>query len=105
MVNDKSINIEVAYATPARQLILPLQVDESCTMLEAVKQSGISKAFPEIDMENLSLGIFGKAEKAPENKVLKEGDRIEIYRPLVADPKEARKRRAEKLKADQLSSQ
>lgn len=100
MVNAKTIQIEVAYATPARQLIMPLRVDESCTMVEAVKLSGICDVFPEIDMENLSLGIFGKTEKTPESKVLKAGDRIEIYRPLVADPKEARKRRAEKLKSE-----
>lgn len=103
MANAKTIQIEVAYATPVRQLILPLRVDEGCTMAEAVTSSGICGAFPEIDMGNLSLGIFGKGEKTPESKVLKAGDRIEIYRPLVADPKEARKRRAEKLKAEKES--
>lgn len=103
MANAKSIQIEVAYATPKRQLILPLEVEEGCTMVDAVKLSGICRAFPEIDVENLSLGIFGKGEKTPESKILKAGDRIEIYRPLVADPKEARKRRAEKLKAEKES--
>ena len=99
MENDKPLRVEVAYATPERQLIVPLSVDDSCTMVEAVKLSRICDTFPEIDIESLSLGIFGKAEKSPENRMLKAGERVEIYRPLVADPKEARKRRAEKLKA------
>ena len=104
MANDKCIHVEVAYATPLRQLIVPLEVSEGCTMVEAVYLSNICKTFPEIDLENLSLGIFGKAEKAPETSLLKAGDRVEIYRPLVADPKEVRKNRAAKLKEKKKAS-
>ncbi|MBL4607591.1 MAG: RnfH family protein [Pseudomonadales bacterium] len=100
MENARFIQIEVAYAMPHRQLIIPLQVDEGCTMVDAVGLSQIADKFPEIDLGDLSLGIFGKAEKSPESRVLKTGDRIEIYRPLLVDPKEVRRKRAEKLKAE-----
>lgn len=103
MVNDEPgesemISVEVAYALLEKQLIVPLQVPPGTNMLDAVIQSKIAEKFPDIDLENLSLGIFGKAEKKPEARILEPGDRIEIYRPLVADPKEMRKARAEKLK-------
>lgn len=99
MENDKLISVEVAYAAPKRQLIIPLEVKEGCNMLEAVILSGIIDKFPEIEPGSMTLGIFSKVEKKPESVVLSAGDRVEIYRPLIADPKEARKKRAEKLKA------
>ena len=99
MENDKLMSVEVAYAAPNRQLIIPLEVKEGCNMLEAVILSGIIDKFPEIDPGSMTLGIFSKVEKKPESVVLSAGDRVEIYRPLIADPKEARKKRAEKLKA------
>ena len=101
MENDKLIQVEVAYAAPDRQLIIPFEVSEGCNMLEAVILSGIMTKFPEIDPSNMTLGIFSKVEKKPETVILSAGDRVEIYRPLIADPKEARKKRAEKLKAKQ----
>jgi putative ubiquitin-RnfH superfamily antitoxin RatB of RatAB toxin-antitoxin module len=91
------IQIEVAYATPEKQLIIPVFVKEGTTAIEAVKLSKIEEQFTEIDMENLVLGIFGK-HTAPET-ILREKDRVEIYRPLIADPKEIRRKRAEEGKA------
>jgi hypothetical protein len=91
MANDM-IRIEVAYAKPERQLILALEVEPGITAKEAVMRSGILDEFPEIDIETAKLGIFGKA--APASTVLNPMDRVEIYRPLIADPKEARKKRA-----------
>lgn len=91
------IQIEVAFATPEKQLIIPVFVKEGTTAIEAVKLSKIEEQFSEIDMENLVLGIFGK-HTTPET-VLREKDRVEIYRPLIADPKEIRRKRAEEGKA------
>lgn len=90
------IKVEVAYATPAKQLILALEVSEGCSALEAAKQSGIASRFNGLDVENLPMGIFGKAVKP--THPLRAGDRVEIYRPLIADPKQARRDRADKAK-------
>ncbi len=85
------INVEVAYATPDRQVILSIEVEADCTIEEAVKKSGVLEQFQEIDLDKNRLGLFGKlAKKTAE---LKSGDRIEIYRPLIADPKEVRRKR------------
>ena len=89
---NEMMRIEVAYAKPERQLILVLEAEPGITAKEAVMRSGILDEFPEIDIETVKLGIFGKA--APASTVLKQMDRVEIYRPLIADPKEARKKRA-----------
>ena len=91
MASDR-IMVEVAYAKPERQLILQLEAEPGITAKEAVIRSGILDEFPEIDIETAKLGIFGKA--APAGTVLNPMDRVEIYRPLIADPKEARKKRA-----------
>lgn len=93
------IRVEVAYALPHDQKIISLQVDETCTAYDAVIRSGIVEAFPEIDPETIPMGIFGKAITSPKTQVLKEGQRVELYRPLIADPKEARAKRAAKMKA------
>ena len=97
------ITVEVAYALPQRQQLTTLQVAPGTTAYEAVQQSGVVQQFPEIDPENVKMGIFGQALgtkglKLPKEHVLQAGDRVEIYRPLIADPKEVRKRRAEKAK-------
>ncbi len=89
---ESMIRVEVAYALPEEQLILRLEVPEGTTALQAVELSGIGQRFPEIDMDNLRLGIFGKLKKP--DQVLASGDRVEIYRKLIADPKEVRKQRA-----------
>lgn len=99
------ILVEVAYALPHKQLILPLEVDPGTTASQAVAHSGIHTQFPGEDITNARLGLFGQAfgtkGLAPaEEYVLQAGDRVEIYRPLIADPKEARRKRAEKSKQD-----
>lgn len=89
---DSVIPVEVAYAKPEEQLILRLEVPEGTTAQQAIELSGIAQRFPEIDMDHVKLGIFGKLKK-PE-QLLTSGDRVEIYRKLIADPKEVRKQRA-----------
>ncbi len=84
--------IEVAYATPAKQLILECEIDAGTSPRDAVRASGIERHFPEIDLETCDLGVFGKMV-APDYE-LQSGDRIEIYRALIADPKEVRRQRA-----------
>jgi putative ubiquitin-RnfH superfamily antitoxin RatB of RatAB toxin-antitoxin module len=86
------ISVEVAYAEPKSQVILPLRVAEGTTLEQAIRQSGILDMFPNIDLAENKVGVFGKLGKL--NQVLREKDRVEIYRHLIADPKEVRKRRA-----------
>lgn len=86
------IEVEVAYATPARQVLLRIQVPEGCTLKEAINRSGIREEFPDMVVDDSAVGIFGR--KAQPGQELQEGDRVEIYRSLIADPKEARRRRA-----------
>jgi hypothetical protein len=90
------MQVEVAYATPERQEIVPVRVAEGASMLDAVRQSGIGDLFPGLDPESVDMGIFGKVVKEPAEHVLREGDRVELYRPLKIDPKQARKNRAQK---------
>ena len=82
-----SIAIEVVYALAERQKLLRLSVPVGTTVREAALRSGMQQFFPELDLQQAPLGIFG------------EGERVEIYRPLIADPKEVRKQRAAKAKA------
>ena len=84
--------VEVAYALPDKQVILEVEAEEGLTVEQAIERSGIVGKFPEIDLETVKIGIFGKATK--KDAVLHLGDRVEIYRPLIADPKAARKKRA-----------
>jgi hypothetical protein len=93
---DKKIQIEVAYATPEQQKILTLKVSPATTVYDGAKNSGIDEIFPEIDFESADMGIYGKVVKNPKEQILREGDRIEIYRPLLIDPKQARLNRAAK---------
>lgn len=88
------IKVEVAYALPERQLIIPLQVKKGTTMFDAAVQSGIAGKFDGLDLESAPMGVFGKAERKPKERVLEDGERVEIYRALIADPKEVRKKRA-----------
>lgn len=89
---DEIIEVEVAYATPQEQCILKLRGKPGLTVLQAVQRSKIAERFPEIDPASAKMGVFGKLAKP--DAVLLDGDRVEVYRPLIADPKEARKRRA-----------
>ncbi|MCY1263271.1 Protein RnfH [compost metagenome] len=99
MAETRSIAVEVVYALPDRQRLLRLTVPYGTSVRQAVVASGIAREFPEIDVQHCPLGIFGKAVAAPEQRVLEEGERVEIYRPLIADPKEVRKQRAARAKA------
>ena len=90
------IIIEVAYGATRSQTILRLQVKSGTTVGEAINQSGILKQFPEINLGLKKVGIFGKLART--DKVLSNRDRVEIYRALIADPKEARRRRAQAAK-------
>lgn len=97
------ITVEVAYAEPARQEIVALQVEQGTNALEAVKRSGITQRFDSIDLDNASMGIFsrrldGKSSPLPQDYVLQEGDRVEIYRPLQIDPMQSRLLRAARSK-------
>ncbi len=95
--NADLIAVEVAYARPDEQLIHPVKVARNATVEEAIKLSGILHHFPEIDLAVNKVGVFGKLSKL--NAPLRPGDRIEIYRALIADPKEVRKQRAAQGKA------
>lgn len=96
--DENFLNIEVVYGTPEKQKIISLHVTENTTVEQAIEQSAITKLFPEIDLKVNKLGVWNRTCKA--SQVLNDGDRIEIYRPLIADPKEVRKRRAEKAKEE-----
>lgn len=86
------IEVEVAYALPARQVLKKIQVPKGCTLEGAIDRSGIREEFPDMRIDFSAVGIFGR--KTPPGQELQEGDRVEIYRPLIADPREARRRRA-----------
>jgi len=93
MNEPQKIKIEVAYALPGEQVLMQNQVDTGTTIEQAIQLSGILDHFPEIDAGKTNkVGIFGKLAKL--DKVLQDGDRVEIYRPLIADPKEVRRKRA-----------
>ncbi|MGA6099397.1 RnfH family protein [Stutzerimonas marianensis] len=90
------IAIEVAYALADKQKLLQLTVPAGTTVRQAALQSGIDAFFPGLDIAHAPLGIFGKAVPKPDERLVEEGERVEIYRPLIADPKEVRKQRAAK---------
>lgn len=84
------LRVEVAYALPEEQLLIALNVEEGTTVRLAIERSGILRRAPEIDLAN--VGLFGRV--VPLDTPLRDGDRVEIYRPLIADPKQARRDRA-----------
>lgn len=90
------MQVEVAYARPDRQEIVPVKVPAGTTALEAARLSGITDLFPEIELEKTDMGVFGKVIKDPSAHELRDGDRVELYRPLKIDPKQARLNRAKK---------
>ena len=90
------IEIEVVYAAVDRQVLRTLRVPEGATVREVVLKSGIGDEFPELDLSECPLGVFGKVIADPLVRLIQAGDRIEIYRPLLADPKEVRRLRAAK---------
>ncbi len=94
---EHEISVEVVYATPERQELVRLKVPQGSSMLDAANAARLERFFPELDVAATPMGIFGKAVAKPAERVLEEGERVEIYRPLIADPKEVRKQRAAKL--------
>lgn len=93
MENPDLITVEIAYAKPLEQVLLSIQVSPETNIKQALEQSTILERFPEINLDKENkVGIFGKVVAL--NQILRNGDRIEIYRPLIADPKEVRKQRA-----------
>ncbi|MCP3669098.1 MAG: RnfH family protein [Gammaproteobacteria bacterium] len=97
-VVNEQIEVEVAYATPEEQVILKVTVEKGMDAKSAIVQSKISETFPEIDPESAKVGVYGKTVKL--DQVLDSGDRVEIYRELIADPKAARKKKAAAKKDD-----
>lgn len=91
------IGVEVAYARPDEQVVIPLRVPPGATVEEAIRRSGVLERFPEIDLARNKVGIFSKITKL--DTTLRDKDRVEIYRALIADPKDVRRKRAEDGKA------
>lgn len=102
-MENKTLHVEVAYALPDRQRIVALELAEACTVREAARRAGLQQQFPELDIDAVDLGVFGKVVSKPEEQLVEDGDRVEIYRPLIADPKEVRKQRAAKVRAEKGS--
>lgn len=92
MVTEQTVNVEVAYARERAQALIAVKGQSGMTLADAIERSGILGRFPEIDLKANKVGIFGKLAKL--DQVLASGDRVEIYPPLIADPKQARKQRA-----------
>jgi len=97
-VSVEKISIEVVYGVPNKQKILTLLVKMGTTVEQAIIDSGVIALFPEINLEVNKVGVWNRAVKLSE--IVNDLDRIEVYRPLIADPKDVRKRRAEKAKLE-----
>lgn len=95
-MNAAFFSVEVTYALPDEQTLLQVQVPEGATVESAIRASGVLETFPEIDLAKNKVGIFSKLVKLDE--AVRDKDRVEIYRPLIADPKEVRRKRAEEGK-------
>lgn len=91
-----SLTIELIYALPDEQELITISIKDGATVEEAINASGILEKYPQIDLTATKVGIFSKATKL--NEKLRDGDRIEIYRPLIADPKEMRRKKAQQKK-------
>lgn len=96
MSDAEAIAVEVAYALPHRQAVVCLQLPRGTTAMEAAQRSGIASQFDDVDLENATLGIFSQI--VAHGHVLRDGDRVEIYRPLTADPKAVRQARAARVR-------
>jgi len=93
MVAEGRIRVELGYARPDKQVVISLDVIDGATVESVIRKSGFLERFKDIDLKRNQVGIFGKT--CALNAVLRAGDRVEIYRPLITDPKAARRRRAE----------
>lgn len=98
MTDDGLISVEVAYALPDKQRVLTVTVPVGATLFDAVVKSGMVEHFPDLNLATATMGVFGKIEKNPQQRLIQAGERVEIYRPLINDPKEARKARAAKVR-------
>lgn len=88
------LHVEIVCALPQRQTLIAIEVEEGCTVGEALERCAVLQQFPEIDVARISAGVFGKI--VPLDTPLRDGDRVEIYRPLLADPQQARRERAQR---------
>jgi putative ubiquitin-RnfH superfamily antitoxin RatB of RatAB toxin-antitoxin module len=86
------MQVEVAFAMPDRQFLERIEVPDGATVADAIRRSGVTRRFPDMDLERLDVGIWGKPVRR--NRVLAEGDRVEVYRPLAMEPREARRLKA-----------
>lgn len=93
-----TVRLEVVYGTPVKQTLLTVELSTPVTIQDAINESGIKLHHPEIDLSIHKVGIWNRAAKL--DTPCQDGDRIEIYRPLIADPKEVRRQRAERAKAE-----
>lgn len=97
MIQGDYMHIEVAYALPGEQVVLSVRVPQGAQVLEAIRVSGVLVSYPEIDLATASVGVFGRLVRL--DMALRDRDRVEIYRPLVADAKQVRRQRAKERKA------
>lgn len=97
-MSNSLITIEVAYALPTKQSLVSIAIDKDATVEEAIYASNILDEYPDIDLTKTKVGVWSRVVRLKDTLI--DGDRIEIYRPLIADPKEIRKRRAEKAKEE-----
>jgi putative ubiquitin-RnfH superfamily antitoxin RatB of RatAB toxin-antitoxin module len=102
MTDQSRIAVEIAYALPDAQALRTLELDAGATVEDVIRRSGLLEDFPEIDLAANKVGIFSKLVKLDE--VVRDRDRVEIYRPLIADPKESRRKRAEAGKTTRKGS-
>ncbi|WP_282178047.1 RnfH family protein [Vibrio nereis] len=96
-IESDMIHVEVVYALPEEQRVYTLVVNKDMSVEEIIKQSGVLEQYPEIDLAKNKVGVFSRNVKL--DATVRDKDRIEIYRPLLADPKEIRRKRAEQAKA------
>ncbi|MEZ8825844.1 RnfH family protein [Vibrio sp. 10N.261.55.A7] len=102
-IESEMIHVEVVYALPDEQRVFTLVVNKSMTVEEIIAQSGVLKLYPDIDLDKNKVGVFSRNVKL--DATVHDKDRIEIYRPLLADPKEIRRKRAEQAKKEAEAKQ
>lgn len=98
---DKLIHVEVVYALPNVQKVIKLAVTSEMQVQQIIEQSGVLALYPDIDLKKNKVGVYSRNVKL--DALVQDGDRIEIYRPLLADPKEIRRKRAEQAKKEALA--
>jgi putative ubiquitin-RnfH superfamily antitoxin RatB of RatAB toxin-antitoxin module len=97
-MSSELITVEVAYALPTKQSLVSIAIDKNATVEEAIQASNLLHEYPDIDLSKTKVGVWSRVVRLKDTLI--DGDRIEIYRRLIADPKEIRKRRAEKAKEE-----